>query len=280
MSSARMADAIVAHLYGGDESKLIPTNPGRLSADMLSLGGRLEGARSKGELGHFQLSPALLRRREQFIREQAEQPEHLARFFEEIAHRLGGQRVVLNGVLPAVFETAAQGLDLGHANLFSPDSLFMVVGGAKGRSFPEDYRQQIERFYGVAYPRTGYGMTEAASGLTRMCPEGHYHIPPNIIPYLLDPETGTPLPRNNVQTGRYGFIDIAIQTRWGGFLTGDEITIDWGDKSPCACGRRGAYIKGEIRRYSDREGGDDKITCAGAPAVHDRALEFISAQVD
>jgi hypothetical protein len=220
------------------------------------------------------LSPALLRRREEFQREQAEQPARLQRFFAQLA-ALRGQAVILNGVLPAVFEVASAGLRQGLEKLFAPDSLFFLAGGAKGRAFPDDYREQIARFSGLAYPPTGYGMTESASSITRMCPQGRYHLQPNIIPYLLDPQSAEPRPRAGVQTGRYGFIDIAAQTRWGGFLTSDEITIDWGDQTPCACGRRGAYIKGEIRRLSDSEGGDDKITCAGAPAVHDKAAEFL-----
>jgi hypothetical protein len=119
-------------------------------------------------------------------------------------------------------------------------------------------------------------MTEAGSGLTRMCPRGHYHIPTNIIPYLLDPRSGAILPRTGTQKGRYGFLDIATQTRWGGFLTGDEITLNYNDATQCGCGRQAPFIVGDIRRYSEAEGGDDKITCAGAPAVHDRALEFIT----
>lgn len=274
MSSARMADAIVRYLYGGDESKLIASSPGRISADLLSLGGRLEGARARGLRGQLQLAPALLRRREALLREQAEQPAHWQRFLAQLAG-FQGQAVILNGILPAVYEAARRALEAGLERLFAPASLFFLVGGAKGHVFPEDYRQQIERFSGLPYPPTGYGMTESASSITRMCPQGRYHIPPNIIPYLLDPESGAPRPREGVQRGRYGFVDIAAQTRWGGFLTSDDMTLDFGDATPCPCGRQGPYIKGEIRRLSDSEGGDDKITCAGAPAVHDRAAEFL-----
>jgi len=34
-------------------------------------------------------------------------------------------------------------------------------------------------------------------------------------------------------------------------------------------------MHGHIRRYSDKEGGDDKIACAGVPEALDRALDFI-----
>lgn len=275
-SFPRSVDAIVEHFYGGDESQVVCLNPGRISADMASLAGRLEGAQAKGALGRAQLSPGLLARREEFLREQAEAPKHLDAFFERISTEFRGRRVILKGVLPPVVNTAVEGLKRGLEGVFAPDSLFFVAGGAKGNALPDDYREQVSRFTGVAFPPPGYGMSEAASAITRMCPEGHYHIVPNLIPYLLDPDSGAVLPRVGVQTGRLGIIDLGTQTRWGGFLTGDEITLNWGDISPCGCGRKGTYIQGEIRRYSEMRGGDDKITCAGAPGIHDKALDFIA----
>ncbi len=275
MAFARMLDSIQQHLYGGDGSKIFASQPGRFSADMLSLGGRLEYAQSRGELGKLQLSPALLARREAFLKEQADQPAQLQAFFDLLNQRFRGQRIILTGVVPPVVDTAVAGLARGIENMFAPDSLLFLAGGPKGRKLPPDYPALVERFTGVPYPRTGYGMSESASGITRMCPAGHYHILPNIVPYLLHPQTGAMLPRSGVQTGRFGFIDIAAQLRWGGFLSGDEMTLDYGDSGGCACGRRGAFIAGDIRRYSEAEGGDDKITCAGAPGVHDNALQFM-----
>ena len=280
MAFARMLDSIVLHLYQGDESKIVPTQPGRLSADMLSLGGRLESAQSRGELGKIELSPGLLARRDAFVKEQAEQPRRMQEFFDLLASRYRGQRVIVNGVVPPVVDACVMGLARGLEKMFKADSLMFLAGGAKGRKLPDNYPALVERFTGMVYPRTGYGMSEAASGITRMCPSGHYHVLPNIVPYLLHPQSGALLPRMALQTGRFGFIDIAAQERWGGFLSGDEITLNYGDKAGCPCGRRGAYIDGEIRRYSEAEGGDDKITCAGAPGVFDNALQFISAQME
>jgi hypothetical protein len=272
----RMIDAIIGEFYGGDESQVICLNPGRISADVASLAGRLSGAQSRGALGREQLSPSLLKRREAFMREQADAPRHLEAFFDTLDTRLRGKRVILKGVLPPVVATAVEGLKRGLENLFAPDSLFFVAGGAKGHSLPEDYQAQVERFTGVPFPQPCYGMSESTSAITRMCPEGHYHIVPNVIPYLLHPDTGAVLPRVGEQTGRFGIIDIACQTRWGGFLTGDEVTLNYGDFLPCGCGRKGTYIQGEIRRYSELRGGDDKITCAGAPGIHDKAMDFIA----
>lgn len=278
-SSARTLNALRDTFYGGDDSKFIISNSGRMSADMLSLGGRLAGAEAKGELGKMTLSPTLLARREVFKKEQEEAPKRLTRFFEQL-EEVRGQKVIFAGVVPIVVDAVVEGLKRGMEKMFAPDSLLMMVGGAKGRTLPDNYEGLVEQFTNGKYPRPGYGMSEAASTLTRLCPKGHYHLNPNSVPFLLHPETGDILPRKGVQTGRFGLFDIACQHRWGGFLTSDEITLNWGDEAPCSCGRKGAFIQGEIRRYAGPGGADDKINCAGAPGVHDKAVEFLSGGLD
>lgn len=279
MAFSRMLDAIQKVFYRNEPQWIVTTNPGRFSADMLSLGGRLEAAQSRGAAGRAALSTTLLARSEVFLREQAEAPRRLDQFFEMIATRYRGKRVILNGVTPAVVDVAVAGIARGLEKLFAPDSLMFLAGGTKGRNLPADYPAIVERFTGVEFPRTGFGMSEAASGITRQCPSGRYHIIPNLIPYLIHPQTGAVLPRWGKVQGRFGFFDIAAQTRWGGFLTGDEVAIDFGDQQGCDCGRKGAFIDGAIRRYTEAEGGDDKITCAGAANVHDAALDFVRSAV-
>jgi len=56
-------------------------------------------------------------------------------------------------------------------------------------------------------------------------------------------------------------------------LSGDRVTMCF-DK--CACGRDGPFLNTDVRRYSEKEGGDDKVTCAGAPEAHDNALKFLA----
>jgi hypothetical protein len=106
------------------------------------------------------------------------------------------------------------------------------------------------------------------------CETGNYHVPPVIVPFVLDPGTGEALPRSGTQTGRFAFLDLLPDNYWGGLMSGDEVTMAGWDE-PCACGRPGPYLAHEIRRYSDKEGGDDKINCAGAPEAHDNAIAYI-----
>jgi hypothetical protein len=76
-----------------------------------------------------------------------------------------------------------------------------------------------------------------------------------------------------VQTGRAAFFDLMPDSYWGGVVTGDEITVDW---ACCECGLATAHIDPTIERYSERRGGDDKITCAAAEEAHDDALIFLN----
>lgn len=276
MGQARLLDAVTSYFHGGDDSWVTTSNPGRLSADVLSIGGRIQGAEQRGELGALKLAPAVLARRDALIKEQAEGEQRTEAFFKDVTTRLRGRRVVISGTLPQMVDLAEQGRKHGVRRAFARDSLVHIAGGSKGRTLPEGHRELIAEFIGIdAFPRQGYGMTEMVNATHRACPLDHYHFRPNIIPFVIDPSTGEQRPRKGTQTGRFGFVDLATKTHWGGFLTGDEVTLTFGD-DPCRCGRSGAHVHPAIRRYTEQEGGDDKITCAGAPDAHNRALDFIS----
>jgi hypothetical protein len=275
MEGNRLIYSIVKHLRHGNDSEVIALNPGRMSADALSLGGRLKGAESKGELGRAQVAPHLLARRDELLRERAEAPQRLREFFASFIERYRGRRViVISAGWSQLFDMAVEAESKGIAGVFDPSSVILIGGGTKGRVFPGDYQQRVAKFLGVGAIRDGYGMSECLAA-TRSCPQGKYHIQPWLIPYLLDSKTGAQAPRSGVHRGHLAFLDLLPVTYWGGFLTGDEVTLNWGDEEPCSCGRIGPYVHNEIRRYAESEGGDDKITCAGATAAHDRALDFI-----
>ena len=114
----------------------------------------------------------------------------------------------------------------------------------------------------------------ATGRVTIACDEGHYHVQPWVIPYVLDPETSRPLPREGVQTGRAAFYDLVLSSHWGGSISGDEITIDFG--TPCRCGLASVHIHHDIMRYSEKQGvEDDRITCNATQEVHDEAVNFL-----
>lgn len=278
MAQHRHLDYLQEHLFGGDARMIITTNPTRFSADAASIGGRLRVAEAKGELGKIQISPKLLERRDAFLQDQERASEYLDAFFEEVSSRLRGKTVSVMGHVPMLYNIAVQARKRGVESLFARNSFVAAGGGMKGHSLPADWRGTVDRFLGGAPLVEGYGMTEVVAA-TRLCPGGHYHLPTWHIPFLLDPDTGQVRPRSGTVTGRYGAFDLNAQTYWGGFLTGDEVTLSWGDKQACACGRIGPYLHHGVRRYTEKEGGDDKITCAGAPEAHDKAIEFVIQEI-
>jgi len=68
--------------------------------------------------------------------------------------------------------------------------------------------------------------------------------------------------------GRAAFFDLSLDGRWGGVITGDRISLDYGT---CACGNHGPSIRDNIARYADLEG-DDKIGCAGTVDAYVRGV--------
>ena len=264
-------ESFVEDLYGGDESMVITQDPGRMSADVLSLAGRLATADNRGELGRSQVHPSILKRLDQFVRAQKSAPEERARFFDMIFDKLAGKRVMMAGNWGMYYEMLDAGRQHGLSKVFSPDSHFVCSGGTKGKVLPDGYQKEIPAFLGISEMPESYGMSEMVS-LMPKCSAGNYHALPWMLVFVLDPQTGRPAPRVGTHTGRFGVIDLAFQTRWGGVLSGDEVTMTFGK---CACGLEGPHLS-NVRRYSEKEGGDDKITCAGAPEAHDNALAFLS----
>ena len=274
MAQHRHLDWLQEHLFGGDASMIVPSNPTRFSADVASIGGRLRAAQLKGDLGSVQISPKLMARRDAFIKDQEKSSSYLDAFFAELSTRFRGKTVSVMCHIPMLYNIAVEAERRGVADLFATNSFVHAGGGMKGLTVPDGWRNTVDRFLGGAPLTEGYAMTEVVA-VTRICPGGHFHLPVWNIPFLLDPATGHQLPRTGTATGRYGVFDLNAQTYWAGILTGDEVTLSWGDIGPCRCGRIGPYIHRGIRRFTEKEGGDDKITCAGAPEAHDKAIDFI-----
>ena len=274
MAQHRLLDFLQEYLFRGDAGMIVTTNPTRFSADAASIGGRLRVAEAKGELGRIQISPKLMERRDAFLKDQARQSEYLDAFFAEVTRRFRAKTVSVMGHIPMLHNIALEARKRGVENLFAGNSFVAAGGGMKGHNLPDDWRETIDRFLGGAPLIEGYGMTEVVAA-SRICGGGHYHLPTWHVPFVLNPETGHPLPRTGTVKGRYGVFDLNAQTYWGGFLTGDEVTLSWGDEESCSCGRIGPYLHRGIRRFTEKEGGDDKITCAGAPEAHDKAIDFL-----
>jgi hypothetical protein len=157
--------------------------------------------------------------------------------------------------------------------VFGKNSILTTGGGSKGKVLPPDYKKTIFEFLGFERHFEFFGMSELMCSAPR-CEHDRFHFPPVIVPYVLDPATGQPLPRDGHQTGRLALMDMLPESYWGGLVSGDEVTMGGFDDT-CGCGRTGPYLEATIRRFSEAQGGDDKINCAGAPEAHDKAMDFL-----
>lgn len=274
LSHVRANDFLIRALLPG-EDHFHAAYPATLSSDMLHLGAKLRAAHAKGTLDRFEISPELLAKKKEFDKLQAEMPAYLARFFLQMSKELRGKRVYIGATWNLLHDMAKAGLEQGIEGVFHPDSFITTTGGAKGVVQPEGWREDVMRFTGVSYLNETYAMSELVSGSNPRCEHGNFHFTHTVIPFVLDPETSKPLPRQGRVTGRAAFFDLGAETKWGGFITGDEITVEW-DK-PCSCGRPSRYVTGGIQRYSDKNGGDDKITCAATEGSHREAMDFLNS---
>lgn len=257
----------------GSEDNLIAAYPVRMSSDVLYLAAKIRAASARGELDRLEISPSLLKRKKEFEQLEAQMPEHLEQFLEESVERLKGKRLYFAGTWNLLHSMAEKQLAKGNEKMFASDSIIISGGGAKGMTPPENWQEDVCRFMGIDRLGGGYAMSEVLAQ-NLMCEHGHFHISPVLIPFVLDPETSKPLPRKGKVTGRAAFYDLGAETHWGGFISGDEITVNWDE--PCPCGRTSAYIEGPIERFSDKKGGDDKITCAATEGAHKEAMDFLN----
>ena len=262
----------LAEAIARSEDKFHAAYPGRMSSDVLYLAGRLHAAKAQGNLHSLALSPSLLQRKAEFEAIQKSMPARMDAFFRTILDTLQGKRVFLQGTWNVLLGLADIGLERNVAGFFAENSVLVSGGGGKGMVMPDDWKERVLRFTGASGIHMVYSMSETPSQ-NLLCDYGHYHLAPWIIPFVLDPQTGDPLPREGTVTGRAAFFDLIATSHWGGFISGDEVTINW--DCDCPCGRTSPYLMSNIERYSEKTGGDDKITCAATAEAHEEALEFL-----
>jgi hypothetical protein len=179
-----------------------------------------------------------------------------------LAHR--HEPIVLSGLWAQHLIIIKRARELGIADGdFHPKSVISAGGGVKNVALPDDYKEQVARFYGNVIRGGAYGMTELAQLLPR-CEHDRYHRAPGLITLILDQPGERLLTAadgvDGVVEGRFAFLDLMLGGRWGGLITGDKVTADLGDH--CPCGRSGPTILDTITRFA-QSGEDDHIGCAG-----------------
>jgi hypothetical protein len=265
----------IAEIIAGSEERFHAAYPGRMSADMALLAARRRAAEAKGQLDTLQISPEIAARREEFEALQRNMPAHIEQFFETIRTELAGKQVFMMATTNLLYGCAEKGVARGLRGIFAPNSVIMTGGGDKGVKLPPDWKTNVQTFFGVDHMNIAYGMSESSVPYF-LCEHDHFHGVPWVIPFVLDEETNKPLPRTGTVTGRFAFYDLLPDTRWGGFVTGDEVTMTW--DTPCACGRTGHYLGAKIQRISAKrtDGGEEKLNCAASTEAYTEALDFLN----
>ena len=246
---------------------------GHISSDLLSLAGRMQAAEDRGELEKLGLDPALLKAREDLIAQGRRREQDIESWFFKLFEEFKGKRVKLGGTFADLIRTARSGIEKGLKPEFGEGSFITTGGGLKGfKDAPDDWEGYVKDYFGIDTVSMVYGMSEIM-GMAPRCSAGHYHVLPHTIPLLFKRNMKL-LPREGEQTGRFAFFDLLAETYWGGFISGDQVTINW--EEDCACGWKGPRIAPNITRFSEMEGGDDKITCAGTAQAYNDFMDFVS----
>lgn len=269
------APTLIGRHIAGSDAHVHVASEAAVSSDAMFLAGRIRAAVARGELHNLDLHPSMLARADELTRSQAALAESIPRFVSDLVAELQGQRVWSLGTWNNLHQLAKLGLDAGHVGVFAPESLVTVGGGAKGQAIPDDWEQVVQRFFGVDRLQRVYAMSELM-GHMKMCDARRYHLEPWFIAFALDPDTGEVHPSKGEVTGRAAFFHLMAESYWGGFITGDEVTISW---DPCECGQTTAHLAARIERFSERRGGDDKITCAASDEAHEHALSFLTERL-
>lgn len=181
-------------------------------------------------------------------------------------------KIHLTGLWKGLYDVAVAVRELGYSgDDFNPENTIYVGGGLKRAKLPDNYREFVYETFNIRPERNyqNYSMQELHSGMPRCQAGNRYHLPPWVVPLVLDKTGDNLLPiQDEEYEGRAAFFDLSIDGRWGGVISGDKVNIQF---KPCSCGHRGPSIRDDIQRYADLEG-DDKIGCAGTVDAYVRGM--------
>ncbi len=265
--------SLFARVTAGGEANRHVLYDYRISSDLLSLAARLQLAQAKGEEDQLEIDPEMLRQHADLIARNANKEADMEAWLGKLVDEFRGQRVHVAGTGADLVRMAAMGRERGMKCEFAPESTMFTGGGMKGyKGAAANWRDDVSEFFGIPYIGSMYGMSEVM-GHAPLCHSGFFHFQPHLVPVVLDEEF-RPLPEEGVQTGRLAVFDPLAETYWGGFISGDKVEMHW--EEDCPCGWKGPRIHREVTRYTDEDGADDKITCAGTAQAYSQFMDFVS----
>jgi hypothetical protein len=238
-----------------------PVTVGRVR-EMVVLRKRIaEGSARPGEIAEF----------ERITAERAKEVAGAATGIVEAMLAAREHKLLIAGMPALLFQVSEMIREMGYgAKDFHPENTLMTSGGLKGAVLPPDYLERMQEVYNIDRRRVyaAYAMQELNSFNPR-CEAGRFHVPPWLMLLPLDAAGETLLSASGGEVeARAAFLDLSMDGRWGGIITGDKIHVRYGK---CDCGHEGPTIGTNISRYSDLPGGD-KITCSGTIDAYVRGV--------
>src|SRR5699024_408851 len=145
-------------------------------------------------------------------------------------------KLLLTGFFGHIHPLAAGVRERGYSGQdFSPENAMLTGGGLKGAQLPPDYREFIFGTFNLSAQHVYhmYSMQEINTPFPR-CSSGRYHVAPWVMALPLD-EPGEQLldASNGEIEARAAFLDLSLEGRWGGVISGDRVNIDF---ASCTCG--------------------------------------------
>jgi hypothetical protein len=240
-------------------------------SDLLSLAGRIKEASKKGEAGQVQINPQLLAQKDKIALINMDQPQRMEALMDRLLNDYRGKRIICQGTMQMFYDLAMRFRERGVKGAYTADSVFLSGSGFANGVEPPNWRADVAETFGIPETsvRMGYGMQEALWSAP-LCSHDKYHLPLTMIPFVLDEINDQPLPRTGRQEGRFAFFNLLAGASWGGYMTGDHVTMTW---DTCGCGRKGPHLDRAISKITDKQG--DKVSCAGTADALEEATEFL-----
>jgi hypothetical protein len=257
-------DAMIAAIAPDVETFLFGTEP-------ITVGAMVEMIVLRRKISDGTARPSELAEFEQLATQRAAEMNEAAEKAVDALIDARARPIMISGMYGQLYPIAEDVRGKGFSSTdFHADNSMFVAGGLKGATLPENYREYILETFNVASERMyhTYSMREINTTFP-LCIAERYHIPPWVIALPLDASGEELLDAGDGEIeGRAAFMDLSIEGRWGGIISGDKVSISFAE---CPCGHQGPTVGRDIMRFSDLPDGD-KISCAGSIDAYVRGV--------
>lgn len=198
----------------------------------------------------------------------------LSKFLDKMMMRRN-EPIAILGLSTTLYQMMEMAKARGFADgRLHPDSHVSISGGKKGVAVPADFNEQLVEYFGLTERNYSnpYGMAELSGACPTLAGRTGWAVPPWIVPLVLQGTSETllnPASNKGIAEGRLAYLDLLVDGRWGGLVSGDKVTMEF---SATEQNIRVPVIR-KLDRFKDLPG-DDKETCAGTVDAYVRgALE-------